>query len=218
MSVCVLDIETNGLEGDRAQLLLATVYDPATGKYFCFRTWDRSHRRTTTLERRALAGLFRRLTRYDLVVTYYGTRFDLPFLRTRSLYYGRRTPKLSAHVDLYYIVRWQLRLSSNSLANVTRLARMKETKLRLPREVLDQSPFIRPVVQRALQRRCVSDTRLTWQLATSLVRVLNSDGRAFQALRKAVRETGTRKSRKMKRLCVPGSHSSSKPLPRTAGA
>ena len=200
MSICVFNIETNGLEADKGQMLFACVYDPAKRKTFSFRTWNCFHRRLASLEAGAIRKLLHTLTRYDVVVSYYGTRFDIPFLKTRSVRYGRRVPKLPTHVDLYYLVRHHLRLSSNSLANVTRLMRAKESKLRLPREALDQSRFVPVSLQRALQRRCAGDTRLTWHVAETLARTLTSEGPVFKVLQREVRELAKRKPRNNKRL------------------
>lgn len=57
------------------------------------------------------------MQKFDRLVTYYGTRYDIPFIRTRALYHGIKFPQYGAilHTDLYYMVRNRLRLNSNRL-------------------------------------------------------------------------------------------------------
>lgn len=54
----------------------------------------------------------------DYVSTYYGTRFDLPFINTRLLIHGERPINKIRHIDLYFTPRFKLKLHSNRLAVV----------------------------------------------------------------------------------------------------
>lgn len=57
------------------------------------------------------------LENFDRVVTYYGTGYDIPFLRTRCLYWNLDFPPMGSifHTDLYYAVRNKLKLHRNRL-------------------------------------------------------------------------------------------------------
>jgi len=61
------------------------------------------------------------MNKYDVVVTYYGTRFDIPFIRTRALYHNTYFPmyRQKSHKDLYYVVRSKLKLHRSSLMAAT---------------------------------------------------------------------------------------------------
>ena len=61
------------------------------------------------------------MNKYDVIFTYYGTRFDIPFIRTRALYHGTYFPpyKKKSHKDLYYVVRSKLKLHRSSLQAAT---------------------------------------------------------------------------------------------------
>ena len=76
--------------------------------------------RSLTEEKRIVKSLIRAMGKVDEVVTYYGTRFDLPFIRTRALYHGLIFPEYMAasHLDLYYVARSRLRMHSNRLGTV----------------------------------------------------------------------------------------------------
>lgn len=56
-------------------------------------------------------------TQFDRVVTYYGSRYDVPFIRTRCLTHNLDFPAMGSvfHTDAYYAVRARLKLHSNRL-------------------------------------------------------------------------------------------------------
>jgi len=64
---------------------------------------------------------------YDLLFTYYGTNFDIPFIRTRCLDHDIRFPvyREISHKDLYYMVRSKLKLHNNKLATVCQFLGIK---------------------------------------------------------------------------------------------
>jgi len=54
---------------------------------------------------------------FDRLVTYYGTGYDIPFLRTRCLFHNLDFPPIGSifHTDLYFSVRSKLKLHRNRL-------------------------------------------------------------------------------------------------------
>lgn len=81
---------------------------------------DYIKRRSLKEEKRIVASLIEALGEVDEVITYYGTRFDVPFVRTRALYHGLEFPGYMSmsHLDLYYVARARMRMHSNRLATV----------------------------------------------------------------------------------------------------
>ncbi|MDV7402283.1 ribonuclease H-like domain-containing protein, partial [Arthrospira platensis SPKY1] len=61
------------------------------------------------------------IKKYRIIVTYYGTKMDVPYVRTKALFHGFEFPAYGElfHWDLYYTVRHKLQLSRNSLAVAT---------------------------------------------------------------------------------------------------
>ena len=61
------------------------------------------------------------MNKYDIIFTYYGTRFDIPFIRTRALHHRTQFPmyRQKAHKDLYYQVKSKLKLHRSSLMAAT---------------------------------------------------------------------------------------------------
>lgn len=97
----------------------------------------------------------------DVMVSYYGKGFDFGFLNARLM--SNNLPPLSEvtpHVDLYFVVRRVLKLSSRSMGNVGELLELEERKMYAPRKlwVKAQTGHIPSI--RELGRRCKSDVVL----------------------------------------------------------
>lgn len=131
-----LDIETDGLKADWNTMLTwclkekdgPTAYDVITREELIDGDGDK----------RIVSSLVDEMLKYKIIVTYYGTGFDIPFTRTRAMYHGlyfpsyvnelyenksgntivKSVPEL-LHFDLYYMVKSKMCLASNKLENAT---------------------------------------------------------------------------------------------------
>jgi uncharacterized protein YprB with RNaseH-like and TPR domain len=113
------DLEADGLKTDFATMLTWSVKGkgekPVTGvikKKELFTTID--------VDKRLMTDLCKELSKYKIIVTYFGTRYDLPFARTKAMRY--RLPFLeygeTYHWDLFYTVKSKTNLSRKSLDNI----------------------------------------------------------------------------------------------------
>jgi len=64
--------------------------------------------------------LHRLLDNADIIVTYNGKKFDIPFFQGRCLAHGFEPPSPYKHVDLFQVVRQNFRLMHRSLAAVAK--------------------------------------------------------------------------------------------------
>lgn len=113
-----LDIETDGLKADWSTMLSwclkekdgETTYDVITKREL----FDYS------LDKRIVASLMQELMKYKIIVGYYTTVFDIPFIRTKALRHNIDFPEYGQifHWDIYYTVKSKLNLSRKSLENV----------------------------------------------------------------------------------------------------
>jgi len=123
-----LDIESDGLRVDFATMLSwaikekngPVVTDAVTKKELFKGTKDL----------RIIKSCINEMRKYDVIVTYYGTSFDLTFLRAKALHYnidnfpqyvfdGKKMVPELIHFDLYYTCKSKLAsLSSKRLENV----------------------------------------------------------------------------------------------------
>lgn len=79
--------------------------------------------RSKTLDKQLVKKLIKDFSKFDVVVTYYGTGCDLPYMRTRALKWNLPFPQYGyiKHIDMYYLVKHKLSLNRNSLENACAL-------------------------------------------------------------------------------------------------
>ena len=108
MRIGALDIETTGLNPADNKLILGGLYR------FQEKTMHQFFAENRSEEAAALAGFLQELSGLDMVITYNGTRFDLPFLEKRLRLHtaGEKAPLLQAageslpyHLDLYLVLK-----------------------------------------------------------------------------------------------------------------
>lgn len=69
-------------------------------------------------EKPLLKEVYKLLSDADMWTTYYGVRFDVPFLQAKFLEYGMPVLPPIPHKDLYFTVKSNLKISRKSLQNV----------------------------------------------------------------------------------------------------
>lgn len=74
-----------------------------------------------SFDRRIIKSCIDSLSTYAIICTYYGTGHDIPYLRTRALMHNMEFPEYGQlyHFDLYYAVKYLLKLNKNSLFAAT---------------------------------------------------------------------------------------------------
>lgn len=126
------DLETTGLDADGDEILCGCIKPLGKDvKTFVSETiYGQGDDGPVTKEIRD------ELKNYDYVVTWFGTRFDMPFLTTRLLLTNQETLGYTKHLDLYYTARHLLKLHSNRLQAVEEaLFEGKSLKTRLSRPI-----------------------------------------------------------------------------------
>lgn len=83
--------------------------------------------RSKHLDKELTKRLIKDFSKFDVVVTYYGSKCDLSYMRTRSLKWSLKFPSYGyiKHIDMYYIVKNKLSLNRNSLENACALLGIK---------------------------------------------------------------------------------------------
>lgn len=73
-----------------------------------------------TYDKRVVEEFVSKLREFNIIIGYYSTNFDMPFMRTKALHYGLEFPGYGDlyHWDLFYTVKAKLKLSRRSLDNV----------------------------------------------------------------------------------------------------
>lgn len=128
MKTCIFDMETMGFDADFDRMICAVVKEYGT-------------RRDATVIRPKdpkndvddIVKLRDKLETYDIVVTYYGKGFDIPWLNSRLLLLGERRLKKMYHIDLYYVFRNKAKraVRRKSLAHVGDILELEEEKMHI---------------------------------------------------------------------------------------
>ena len=111
--VAVLDIESTSLEADAGILIGAGLISDAGRREYL-------EAKRSSEEKSLLEKLRKRLESFDVLVTWNGRSFDLPFLTTRFMKHGLdpRPILRKSHIDLADIVKSRLRLTFTYLDHV----------------------------------------------------------------------------------------------------
>lgn len=118
MQIAYLDIETDSLKADFGTMLSwAIKFKDSSVSKVDFITKKELFNGSTDI--RIVNSLVKALEDIKIVVTYYGTGFDIPFIRAKALHYDIEFPAYADlyHFDIYYTVKSKLCISSKSLAN-----------------------------------------------------------------------------------------------------
>lgn len=137
MRIAFTDGEMTNLSADFGQLLCAGIaeYNPVTAREIAkgARPWknvrvlelpDYANRRWVD---GPLAIAWRdALEEYDIIVTWNGVRFDLPFLNTRLVRYGAKEYVPRRHKDLMYTARFRLKMTNAQQDTISKFYRVPE--------------------------------------------------------------------------------------------
>lgn len=113
-------------------------------------------------DKRIVKSLIRTLKRFDAVVTYNGTNFDLPFVRTRAVQQGVDFPGYAElnHFDLYFLAKSKMRLRSKKLAWVCQVLGI-EGKTPLDPETWQMAMYGDPNALRYVLKHNLADVKIT---------------------------------------------------------
>ncbi len=128
----ILDLETTSLDADSGVILCCS-YESSKepGKVRTLRQdrmnphWDKGDRGNDKELVKAICKLVRE---HDVVVAHNGSRFDLPFLRTRALRWGLTPLKDVKQIDPCSVAWRKFKLRSNSLGRIADYVGIKDKK------------------------------------------------------------------------------------------
>jgi uncharacterized protein YprB with RNaseH-like and TPR domain len=110
------------------------------------------------------------LNKYDEIITFFGTKCDIPYIRSRALRYNIDFPLYGfiRHKDIYYLVKHKLRLSSNSLESACQFLGIKGKNHINPNVWLRASHGCEKSIDKVLIHN-LKDVRLTEKLYKKLI-------------------------------------------------
>jgi uncharacterized protein YprB with RNaseH-like and TPR domain len=115
--VCFFDIETSHLKANLGVILSYCILDNQTGEIRYAVVDPKDLRKKDGRDRKVVRKCLDDLADFDLIVGYYSSRFDIPYIRTRAMIWGMEFPVYGTRQqkDLYYTVKYKFALHSNRL-------------------------------------------------------------------------------------------------------
>lgn len=107
----MFDVEAGALDADFGRLICACIR-PLGGPTKALKTRKG--------DAKIAVDLRNELAKYDYIVTWYGTGYDIPFLAARLATQGLPPIGPTRHVDMYYTARSAMKFASNRQAEVTK--------------------------------------------------------------------------------------------------
>ena len=104
----------------------------------------------------------------DLVVTWFGGGYDLPFVNSRLLKHGQRPIERRLHQDAWRLARANLKLTSNRLESVSDFFGTKDKKNHLNWDVWEQAAFGVKEAMDYIADHCALDVTVLEEVFTRL--------------------------------------------------
>lgn len=113
------DIETTNLKADFGIMLCYCIKEGNKNKILQRSITKQELQEENVLDKNVVKSCIVDLLKFDKIVTHYGTNFDLPFVRSRALFWNLNFPIYGelVHKDTYYMCRSKLCISRNRLAS-----------------------------------------------------------------------------------------------------
>jgi hypothetical protein len=129
------DIETTGLQADFDIMLTYSLKEYKNNKIIS-NVITKNEIFDGVIDKRLVSNLLDDLKKFDIIVTYNGTRFDIPFTRARADYFNLQFPKFGEKYqwDLYFHVKRLYRIRSKSLESISKFLKIPG-KTRLDPEI-----------------------------------------------------------------------------------
>jgi uncharacterized protein YprB with RNaseH-like and TPR domain len=131
-----MDIETTDFKADWGAMICYSFMDDA-GNFYEDRINFEDLRNKKIQDKNLVRNCIKDLKRFDVVVGYYHSGFDIKFIRTRAVANGISFPFFDSihQKDVYYMVRNRFQLTRNSLENACKTLLGESDKTKLDRGV-----------------------------------------------------------------------------------
>jgi uncharacterized protein YprB with RNaseH-like and TPR domain len=126
LKIGYLDIEAGGLNANWDYMLTWCI-KTKDKKEYKYGVIDQSEILSYDFDKRIIKELIETLKEYDIVITYYGTKYDIPFIRSRAISHKIKFLGFGSvqHKDVYYMVKSKLKIHRNSLESACALVGIK---------------------------------------------------------------------------------------------
>ena len=129
-----LDIEASNLKADFGIAYCYCIKDGKSDKILSRSIRPKEFK--TCLDKEVVRQCIEDMRKFDRICTWYGSRYDIPYLRARAIYHKLDfpMPKSIWQTDLWDVCRKKLAISSNRLQNASRFILGKSDKTQIDNE------------------------------------------------------------------------------------
>jgi len=122
LKIGFFDIEASNLKADFGIMLCYCIKVLGKRKIYERCITKEELQKEKVLDKEVVKQCIEDLRKFDKIISYYGSRFDFPYVRSRALFWGLDFPGYGdlAHKDVYYMVRNKLCISRNRLEQACR--------------------------------------------------------------------------------------------------
>lgn len=145
-----MDIEATGLRGDYNSVLCVSI-KPYDQKPFSFAVQQAGN------DQRVVREAKKAMESYAAWVTYYGKGFDLPMLNTRLLKWGVLPIEKKPHIDMFYVLKYNLLTARKSQGHILSWLETPEEKQTVSAEVWNRILHDTRGQMKEMISRCESD-------------------------------------------------------------
>jgi len=120
MHIVYFDIETSNLNANYGVVLCACFLVEGEKKVKTYRIDNyKGFKKDPANDKELVLDIKKRIEEADILISYNGKKFDIPFINTRLAFWGIDTIRPPKHIDLCAIIRWHYRLSDYKLATAS---------------------------------------------------------------------------------------------------
>ena len=165
----VIDIETTDLKADVGFMLGWAMYYPQEGKTVSAYI-TKKEMFDYKFDKRICKKLLEELKNVDVLITYFGTRFDIPFSRTRCLINGVGFPRYAEirHIDCYYFARGKVATRRKSLGVIAEALGLDAQKTHESISVWNVAKYGKPNALKKIRNYNINDVIVTWDVYNEL--------------------------------------------------
>lgn len=156
-TLVVLDTESSGFNGDYGAIICASL-QPLGGKMQTFRVEQLGNDKKVVREAKEA------LEAADAWVTYYGKGHDIPLLNTRLLKWGLKPVDPRPHIDMYFQLKYKLKMASKSQAAMANWLDLPEKKMSVSQDIWASLGYNFRSNMKVIVERCESDVLTLGQL------------------------------------------------------
>lgn len=161
--VLLFDIETSNLAADFGVLLCVGYKWLGESRVYCPKI-DFTTKNHRNAEKALFEAFLPAYEEADILVSYNGKRFDVPFLQAKALEYGYNALPNTSHVDLYWTVKHSMRISRKSLQNAGYFLGLSNEKTPVEGKIWTRATLGDPKALKYIVDHCKSDVLVLEEL------------------------------------------------------